>query len=182
MANATGDSSGVLDAKSPPAVLAACYDEMRRMARRIIAGNALGRMLQPTELANEAAIRLITARLDVAGNRGHLLAVAARMMRQILVDEARRGLSAKRHVPTLVTVWPVAGTASAIDLGDLDQALKALVELSPIRAEVVELRFMLGMTVEETAAATGLSESTVKRHWQAARGWLLAHLADDAAA
>lgn len=160
----------------PADALAACYGEMRRMARRIMAGNALGRVLQPTELANEAAVRLLRANLENVHDQGHLLAVAARTMRQLLVDEARKGMAAKRHTPTLMTFWPGGEQSPPVDLRDLDAALAALAALSPARAQIVELRFMLGMTVEETAAATGIPERTVKRHWQAARAWLLAHL------
>ncbi len=160
----------------PADALAECYGEMRRMARRIMAGNALDRVLQPTELANEAAIRLLRANLENVHDQGHLLAVAARTMRQLLVDEARKIMSAKRQAPALMTLWPGDQDSSPVDLRDLDAALAALAALSPVRAEVVELRFMLGMTVAETAVATGIPERTVKRHWQAARAWLLAHL------
>lgn len=172
-----GYFTGESDTPGLPAdALADCYGEMRRMARRIMAGNALGRVLQPTELANEAAVRLLRANLENVHDQGHLLAVAARTMRQLLVDEARKGMAAKRHTPTLMTLWPGNEANAAIDLRDLDIALAALAALSPARAQIVELRFMLGMTVEETAAATGIPERTVKRHWQAARAWLLAHL------
>ena len=162
----------------PPEMLSACYGEMRRMARRIMAGNALGRIFQPTELANEAAIRLIRANLrDVkVKDQGHLLAVSARMMRQLIIDEARKAMSAKRHVPPLMTAWPSDDEVGLVDLSDLDLALTALAILSPTRAEIVELRFMMGMTVEETAAAMGMSERTIKRQWQAARAWLLAEV------
>ena len=148
------------------------------MARRIMAGNALGRIFQPTELANEAAIRLIRSNLrDVrVKDQGHLLAVSARMMRQLIIDEARKAMSAKRHVPALMTAWPSDDLVGLINLSDLDLALTALATLSPTRAEIVELRFMMGMTVEETAAAMGMSERTIKRQWQAARAWLLAQI------
>jgi RNA polymerase sigma factor (TIGR02999 family) len=177
-----GDSEAEGLGPIPEHVLAECYGEMRRMARRILAGNALGRILQPTELANEAAIRLIRANLANAKDESHLLAIAARTMRQILVDEARKASSAKRSEPMLLTAWPGAEQDKLVDLAALDQALAALAALSPERAEIVELRFMLGMTVEETAAATGIPERTVKRHWQAARAWLLAYLNDPARA
>jgi RNA polymerase sigma factor (TIGR02999 family) len=160
----------------PSDVLAQCYSEMRRMARRILSGNQLGRVLQPTELANEAAIRLIRANLANAKDESHLLAIAARTMRQILVDEARRASSAKRNEPLLVTRWPGGDGEGLVDMADLDGALEALAALSPKRAEIVELRFMLGMTVEETARATGIPARSIKRQWQAARAWLLAWL------
>jgi RNA polymerase sigma factor (TIGR02999 family) len=179
-----GDSANQTGANDlgpiPAHVLAGCYAEMRRMARRILAGNQLGRVLQPTELANEASIRLIRAKLSNAKDEGHLLAIAARTMRQILVDEARKAMSAKRNAPLLMTVWPGNSGDPLVDMADLDGALAALAALSPERAQIVELRFMLGMTVEETAAVTKIPGRTVKRHWQAARAWLLAWLQDHA--
>jgi RNA polymerase sigma factor (TIGR02999 family) len=160
----------------PEQELARCYGEMRLMARRILAGNALGRVLQPTELANEAAVRLVRAKLSGAKDQGHLLAIAARTMRQILVDEARRASAAKRNAPPITTRWRDDSREALVDVADLDNALAALAAVSPERAEIVELRFMLGMTVEETAVATGIPERTVKRRWQSARAWLLDHL------
>ena len=141
-----------------------------------MAGNALGYVLQPTELANEAAIRLIRTNLSNAKDQGHLLAVAARTMRNILIDEARKQASAKRCPPALHTIWPGAQTETLLDLRELDAALAALHSISPARAKVVELRFMLGMTVAETAQALHIPERTIKRHWQAARAWLLDYL------
>jgi RNA polymerase sigma factor (TIGR02999 family) len=163
-------------------MLAQCYAEMRSTARRLLAGNAMGRILQPTELANEAAIRLIRANLAQAQDAGHMLATAARAMRQVIVDEVRKASAAKRQEPVLMTAWPGGGEKDGlVDMADLDRALEALAALSPIRAQIVELRFMLGMTVTETAAATRVPERTVKRHWQAARAWLLDHLEASAA-
>lgn len=162
-------------------LLASCYDDVRRIARGIIARDGPNRPLQATELANEAAIRLIGLdRMEIRG-KGHMLAMAARTMRRIMIDEARKGGAAKRHMPTLVTRWPDDPAAALMDAGDLDRALDALAAFSPEHAQVVELRFMLGLTVEEAALASGLAERTVKRRWQAARAWLLDHLDDDAA-
>lgn len=158
-------------------LLAACYDDVRRIARRIIARDGPNRPLQATELANEAAIRLMGVdRMQIHG-KAHMLAMAARMMRRILIDEARKASSVKRRAPTLVTAWPDEGSG-LVNIDDLDRALEALSAVSPEHAQVVELRFMLGLTVEETTHATGLAERTVKRRWQAARAWLLDHLRD----
>ncbi len=162
--------------------LARCYAEMRQMAQRILANNYLGYVLQPTELANESAIRLIRSGLSKVNNEGHLLAIAARSMRQILVSEVRKANAAKRDAAALLTAWPEAGEATPVSLTEIDEALRALASISPRRAEIVELRFMLGMTVDETAAATGIPARSVKRHWQAARAWLLARLQDDGCA
>lgn len=158
------------------AMLARCYAEMRTTARRLLAGNAMGRVLQPTELANEAAIRLIRADLANQNDDGHMLATAARAMRQVIVDEVRKAAAAKRSEPVLMTAWPGSEASELVDMAALDAALAVLAELSPIRAKIVELRFMLGMTVPETSLATRIPERTVKRHWQAARAWLLDHL------
>ncbi len=161
-------------------LLASCYDDVRRIARGIVARDGPNRPLQATELANEAAIRLIGLdRMEIHG-KAHMLAMAARTMRRILIDEARKGAASKRRMPTMVTRWPDDPAASLLDIGDLDRALEALGEVSPEHAQVVELRFMLGLTVEEAARASGLAERTIKRRWQAARAWLLEHLGDDA--
>ncbi len=153
-------------------LLAQCYEDMRRVARRILAGDGMAASIQPTDLAHDAAIRLILSDAGiVAADRGHMLALAARTMRRILIDEARKAGAAKRHTPTLLTRWPGAST-SLIDLADLDEALAALQEFSDSHAMIVEMRFSLGLTVEETARQTGIPERTVKRRWQAARAWL----------
>jgi RNA polymerase sigma factor (TIGR02999 family) len=161
-------------------LLASCYDDVRRIARTLLARDGPNRPLQATELANETAIRLIGLdRMEIRG-KAHMLAMAARTMRRIMIDEARKSAAAKRHAPTWVTRWPDVPAAGAIGIDDLDAAMEALVTVSPEHAQVVELRFMLGLTVEETARASGLAERTVKRRWHAARAWLLDHLGDPA--
>jgi RNA polymerase sigma factor (TIGR02999 family) len=170
-----GESAGV-----SAGLLAACYDETRRIARRIIASDGAKRPLQATELANEAAIRLMGLDRMAIKDRAHMLAMAARTMRRILIDEARKGSASKRHAPTFVTHWPGADAAGdLIDMVDLDRALEALDSVSPDHAQVIELRFMLGLSVEEAAESSGLSERTIKRRWQAARAWLLDYLSGD---
>jgi RNA polymerase sigma factor (TIGR02999 family) len=165
----------------PTDLLAACYDDVRRIARRVIAQDGMNRALQATELANEAAIRLMGVdRMEING-KAHMLAMAARTMRRVLIDEARKGSAAKRRAPTLITVWPDDPAESLIDIGDLDRALAALETYSADHAQIVELRFMLGLTVEEAARASGIPERTIKRRWQAARAWLLDYLNGDAA-
>ncbi len=153
-------------------LLAQCYEDMRRVARRILSGDGMAAALQPTDLAHEAAIRLIISDAGmVAADRGHMLALAARTMRRILIDEARKAGAAKRRTPTLLTQWP-GSVATLIDLADLDEALGALQNFSDDHAMIVEMRFTLGLTVEETARQTGIPERTVKRRWQVARAWL----------
>lgn len=154
-------------------ILAACYDDMRRIARGIVAGDQMRAVFQPTDLVNEAAIRLIQAEEMSVTDRGHMLALAARTMRRVLIDEARKVAAAKRRRPELYTGFPGAPVGGElVDVEELDGALAALERFSPDHAKVVELRFTLGMTVEETAASAGLAERTVKRRWAAARAWL----------
>lgn len=164
------------NAPAPEPLLAECYAEMRRIARTLMARE--GHLpLQPTDLAHEAAIRLMGLDRMVIGDRGHMLAMTARLMRQALIDEVRKLRAAKRQVPSTMTMWP--GERRLVELDVLDDALRALAEVSTEHAEVVELRFSLGLSVEETAAATGLAARTVKRRWQAARAWLQHYLETD---
>jgi RNA polymerase sigma factor (TIGR02999 family) len=157
-------------------LLADCYEEMRRVARSMLAREG-DIFLQPTDLAHEAAIRLMGLhRIQVNGS-GHMLALAARVMRQAMIDEIRRARSAKRRVPATLTSWP--GSARHVELDVLDDALRALAEVSTEHAEIVELRFSLGLTIEEAADAIGISARSVKRRWQAARTWLQHYLETD---
>jgi RNA polymerase sigma factor (TIGR02999 family) len=160
-------------AREAERLLAQCYDDMRRVARRILAGDGMAALLQPTDLAHDAAIRLILSNDEIQlEDRGHLLALAARTMRRILIDEVRKAGAAKRQAPALMTQWPGAACAARVGLSDLDDALAALHVFSERHAMIVEMRFTLGLTVEETARQTGIPERTVKRQWQAARAWL----------
>ncbi len=161
-------------------LLASCYDEMRRVARALLAGDSLRASLQPTDLANEAILRLLQSAPADVNERGHLLACAARTMRRILIDESRKRAASKRQAPPLLTQVPGAPPTMLVPMADLDGALAALERFSPEHAQLVELRFTLGLTVEETAAATGLGERTIKRRWQAARAWLHEHLSNGA--
>lgn len=160
----------------PAEMLAQCYADMRRIARRLMARDAMARVLQPTELANEAAIRLLRSSLEGVADQGHMLALAARTMRQVLIGEARKLMANKRQGPIWITMLPDDGQDKLIDLQALDQALVALAQHSPDHATIVELRFMLGLSLAEVVTATGLSQRTVTRRWQAARLWLLDHI------
>jgi RNA polymerase sigma factor (TIGR02999 family) len=160
----------------PAQVLAACYADMRRIARRLIARDAMALVLQPTDLVNEAAIRLLNSNLDGVHDQEHMLAYAARTMRQVLIGEARKAMAAKRQPQTMLTVLPDTPADRLIDLEALDRALVALAEFSPDHARIVEMRFMLGLTLAEIVDATGLAQRTVSRRWQAARMWLLDHI------
>jgi RNA polymerase sigma factor (TIGR02999 family) len=157
-------------------LIASCYGEMRSIARRILSANHSSRILQPTELANEGVIRLLRSGLKNIVGRGHLLATAARAMRQILIDEARKGSALKRQPLPIKTYLPDDPANQLIDIEAVDRALADLALHSPEHAEIVELRFMLGLSLAETVAATGVSQRTVTRRWQSARVWLLDHI------
>jgi RNA polymerase sigma factor (TIGR02999 family) len=168
------------------ALLAQSYEEVRRVAHRIIASDSQRKVMQATELAHEAILRLINInRIEIQG-RAHLLALAAQSMRRVLIDEARKGAAAKRRMPEMVTRWPdrspdEVAVDQLVGIEDLDRALVALERVSPDHAQVVELRFMLGMTVEEASQASNVPARTIKRRWQTARAWLLDFLNPDAA-
>jgi RNA polymerase sigma factor (TIGR02999 family) len=157
---------------------AEAYAEMRRAARRMLSGDRQRLAFDPTELAHDAFLRLIQSDAAQANDQAHALALGARTMRRILIDEVRRASAAKRHMPTVLPTI-LGGSRSTIDVAALDAALKALEAVSPEHATIVELRFSLGMTVEETAEALGVAPRTVKRRWQSARAWLHDHLSAD---
>lgn len=158
-------------------LLEACYAELRAIARRMLAGDSVAYRLQPTELANEAALRVLRLDRMEWRDRAHFLATAATVMRQALLDEVRRFRAAKRQAPAVMTTWIDPGVATVdLDLDRLDRSLQRFVEVSPERARIVELRFFAGLTIEETAEVVGVSPATVKRQWDASRAWLLRDL------
>lgn len=159
-------------------LLAACYQELRVIARRLLARDAAAQHLQPTELAHEAALRLLRFDRIELRDQHHFLALAARVMRQVLVDEVRRQRAQKRQARGLLTTWFEPGLdATVLDIEALDRSLTRLAAVSPERARVVELRFFAGLGLPEIAGVMGVSERTLKRHWQAARAWLLNDMA-----
>jgi RNA polymerase sigma factor (TIGR02999 family) len=168
---------GLQTLASPDRLLALYYQDIRAIARRILDRDAAVSLLQPTELAHEAAMRLMKLERMEFKSVPHFLATAARVMRQALLDEVRRALAKKRQNQALLTVWPDGGpTDTGLDLEALDAALVKLEAISPERARVVELRFFAGLSNEEVAEVQGVSLRTVKRQWQVARIWLLAEL------
>ena len=162
---------------NPERLLELYYQDLRRIAKRILHHDDAVMLLQPTELAHEAAMRLMKLERMEWNSVTHFLATAARVMRQALVDEVRQAMAQKRQNVHPVTVWPDRQeTDSALDLEALDQALTRLEAVSPERARVVELRLFGGLSIEEIATVQGVSERTVKRQWQVARIWLTAEL------
>lgn len=151
------------------------YDELRRIARRYL-DRRPNHSLQPTALINEAFIRLIDRRRIDWKNRAHFFGVAAKTMRGILIDHARKERAAKRGGTALTVAFDdaigVPERPGQLDLVALDDALSSLTALDPELGELVELRFFGGLTLEETAAVMGVSTGTVKRSWKSARSWL----------
>jgi len=153
------------------------YDELRRIAARYISRERPGQTLQATALVNEAYLRLAAERPREFANRTHFLAIAALSMRQILVQRARARKAAKRGgAPHRITLddrnIEQAHLPADVDVLALDEALSKLAALDPEQAQIVELRYFGGLTVEETAEVLGSSPATVKRHWAMARAWL----------
>jgi RNA polymerase sigma factor (TIGR02999 family) len=159
------------------------YAELHAIAARIFSSERHGHTLQPTALLNEAFLRLSAGATVRFQDRAHFFAVAARQMRRILVDHARRKNAEKRggdYDVTVTIVSGVAGDAPGIDVLDLNAALSELADLDDRTARVVELRFFAGFTEEETALALAVSPATVRSDWRFAKGWLLSRLGGQA--
>lgn len=153
------------------------YAELRTLASRQLAGEWRHNRLQTTAVVSEAYLRLFGQRAVDWQNRGHFFAIAAQLMRRILVDHARRERRDKRGgnaVPVALDEAVPAATApvDAVDAIDLDRVLQKLELLDPDAARLVELRFFAGLTIDETAAALEVSVATVKRDWAVVKGWL----------
>jgi RNA polymerase sigma factor (TIGR02999 family) len=151
------------------------YRELRTIARRCMAGERRGHVLQTTALLNEAYLRMIDVRRVDWHNRAHFFAVASRLMRRVLVDAARARQAAKRGGDAVRITFdeglPVT-TEDRLDLLALDDALRALESFDARKCKVIELRFFGGLSVEETAAVLGVSIDTVMRDWRLAKAWL----------
>jgi len=157
------------------------YEELRRQASRYLRRERRGHSLQTTALINEAFLRLIDARDVHWQDRAHFFAIAANLMRRVLVDHARRRDAEKRGGSALrLTLDEGLAVAKEtdVDLLAIDEALDRLAKIDPQQARVVELRFFSGLTVDETAVALGVSPKTVKRDWSVARAWLCREIGD----
>lgn len=165
------------------ALLPLVYDELKAIAVRKLRGERRDHTLQPTALVHEAFLRMVDQTRVQWQGRAHFCAVAANMMRRILVDHARAKAAEKRgagrrELPLLETIG-LARERNPVDIVALDDLLTELARLHERHARVVELRFFGGLNVEETAHTLGVSPATVKNDWRAARAWLLAQLSDD---
>ena len=156
-------------------VLAAVYDELRRLAGRYLRRESPDHTLQPTALVHEAYLRLVNGRDPGFENRAHLIGIAARLMRQVLVNHARTRKALRRGGDKRrVMLEPALALFQdrCPDLVALDDALQRLADFDERTARVVELRFFGGMSVPEVATALGISARSVERDWSVARAWL----------
>lgn len=152
------------------------YEDLHRAAHRYMLGERSSHTLQTTALVHEVYLRLIGIQQVSWQNRGHFLAICARLMRRVLVDYARLRHCEKRGAATPHLSLDEAlsiGTQPDPDLLALDDALQSFTKVDPRKADVVDLRFFGGLSVEETAAALGISPETVARDWKLAKVWLL---------
>ncbi|MBL8961506.1 MAG: sigma-70 family RNA polymerase sigma factor, partial [Gemmatimonadetes bacterium] len=167
------------------ALVPVVYDELRRIARRHLRGEAVGHTLTTTALVHEAYLRLVNAQNVPEENRTRFLVTASVAMRRVLVDYARAHRAEKRGGGVVPVELHDALQATTDDTGrllELDEALERLAAIAPRLAQVVECRFFGGMTEDDTATALGISLRTVRRDWLKAKGWLAVELAPDGSA
>jgi RNA polymerase sigma factor (TIGR02999 family) len=163
------------DAQALECLVPLVYPELRRMARRQMAREDPNHTLQTSALINEAYLKLIDRQQTNWASRAHFYAVAAQVMRHILIDHARRHLYDKRgggapHVP--LEEAEIVKAERAGELIALDEALKGLAKLDPRRSQIVELKFFAGLSAEEIGSVLDISPATVQREWRAAKAWL----------
>ncbi len=161
------------DETAPERLLPMVYDDLRRLARAYFANERRDHTLQPTALVHEAYIRLVNWEGVSWQNRAHFFAVAAEVMRKVLIDHARGKKAGKRDGGERVLLEEAVSLASKkeIDMENLEEALQALEKIDPRQAKIVELRFFGGLSIEETAYVLGVSDTTVKREWTFAKAW-----------
>ena len=155
------------------------YRELRRVAGHLLQNERAGYSLQSSDLVHEVYLRLVNAQQVDWQHRAHFFAVAATLMRRILLDRARRKAAAKhggKAQPLDLTKTLDVAQTPARQLLALDDALDALAEVDPRKARIVELRFFGGLSVKETAEVVKVSSDTVMRDWKVARAWLLTEL------
>jgi RNA polymerase sigma factor (TIGR02999 family) len=171
-----GDACAVND------LLPLVYDQLRREAQRRMADERPDHTLQATALVHEAYLRLVGDRRIPWQNRAHFYAAAAEAMRRILLDHAKSRGREKRgggHKRVPLSVADVAESWNFDETLSLDEALRRLVDRDPDIGRVVELRFFAGLSIDDTAAALGVSKATVKRRWEFGRSWLYRELTRD---
>jgi len=151
------------------------YQELRRLARRHMRGEREGHTLQTSALVNEAYVRLVDYKNMRWQNRAHFFAVAAQVMRRILVENARSRQCAKREGSARkvsLDETAIVSEERSADIVALDDALVSLARLDPRKSQIVELRFFGGLSIEEVAEVLKVSPTTVQREWKSAKAWL----------
>ena len=171
---------------SANAILPLIYDELRALAARYLAREGPDPILQPTALVHEAYLRLAAQTSAAVRGKSHFQAIAAEVMRRVLVDHARNKKAAKRGgdrtrvtLDTRHVVRAGAARLHEFDVVDFDDLLRTLAELDPRQARIVELRFFGGLTIPEVAETLGVSTSTVEKDWRFARAWIASQLRGD---
>jgi RNA polymerase sigma factor (TIGR02999 family) len=170
------------DAAALDQLIPLVYTELRKLARAHLRRELAAHSVQATALVHEVYLRLVNADRIPVENRAHFMAVAARLMRQILVDHARRRLAGKRGgAATRLSLDAVSPKAARIGPTDvnvlaLDEALDELASFDAQQSHIVEMRFFAGLTIEETAQALDISTATVERDWAMAKAWLYQQL------
>jgi RNA polymerase sigma factor (TIGR02999 family) len=170
-----GQATGAANRAAIDDLFQLVYTELRVLARRQIARLNPGQTLSPTVLVHEAYVRLSDRARNSVRSEHHFRALAARVIRQLIIDYVRQRTAQKRGAGIALAELPDVGGPEAASIDDLlaiDQALVRLAALDRRQADIVELRFFGGLTVEESAVAMKLSERTVKREWQKARAFL----------
>lgn len=155
------------------------YGELRNLAARYLRRERIDHTLQPTALVHEAYLRLVDQTQVDWKNRAHFFGVAAQMMRRILVDHARSHQASKRggeFQKVSLEENVDAAVEHSSELLALDSALEELAGFDEMKSRIIELRYFGGLTVEETAAALGVTPVTIKRHWRLAKAWLYGRL------
>jgi RNA polymerase sigma factor (TIGR02999 family) len=167
------------DSKAAEGLLPLVYDELRKLAAHKLAAEVTGQTLQPTALVHEAWLRLGGDQQPAWQNRAHFVAAAAESMRRILTDRARSKKRLRRggnwHRVDIEHVTVAVEDADETVLA-VHEALDRLAARDPLKAQIVKLRYFVGMNHQEIADALGLAEPTVRRHWAYARSWLYAEL------
>jgi len=168
------------DAKAAEELLPLVYDELRRLASQKMAREAANRTLQPTALVHEAWLRLGGSEAPSFQNRAHFFCAAAEAMRRILIERARRRLAVKRGAGAvqvdLDEIEIPSPTADDDQLLVVNDALDKFATLDPRKTELVKLRYFVGMSFDEAAAALGIAVPTAKQWWAYARAWLTVEL------
>lgn len=169
------------EARAAAELLSLVYDELRRLAAKKLTSETPGQTLQPTALVHEAWLRLTSGQNRTWNDRTHFFAAAAEAMRRILVDNARRK-RARRHGGELerVEVFEIASPVNqnAGQILAVTEALEKLAAQDPHKAQLVKLRYFVGMTTAEAAEVLGISVPTADRHWAYARAWLAREIRD----